>query len=348
MGYWPRPYEFFPQFSTFASQATPSPALLMALARLAVRAKDKSYWPQVINFFQSQTHQSGVIPAWLYGYIHLINPEDKTDPTQQLTTLWHNLEQAGVHVTGGVLLTALLEAGTNDEWWDSFHEKICQLVHPLVESEAGLLQQLVEALGTALAQNSWQATRLAVACVAECATTLPDALNHLQQRMGVPVEDYLIQASQQTDSFNARRYALTALSYLRVLTPAILTALLRSAYDVPLVQQDAIQAVARFRSLSPQFDQAQALAQFRAALHSISAAEAYLACQLLGALGRSPALVSAPSLRQHMASLLSEAYQTSPIEEIVYLLESNEIVPQGSRGEAILQALQQVWWLPER
>lgn len=353
VGYWPRPADFFPQLWELASQTTPSPALFMALMRVAVRVEDKRHLLLAWNFCKNQPHQPGAISAWLVGYIHsLIQAEKATEekpfPTEQLTILWQTLAQVGVNLTGKQLLSFLLEAGSNDEMWGNIHEKICQFVHLLVDSEEGLLQQLVEALGTALAQDNWEATRLAVACVAECATTLPDALNQLERRMGVPVEEYLIHASQQTGSHNSRRYALTALSYLRELTPAVLTALLRSAYDVPQVQQDAVQAVARFRSLSPHFDQAEALAQFRAALHSESAAEAYLACQLLGALGRSPALVSAPTLRQHLASLLSEAYQTSPIEEIVYLLEGDKIVPQGSRGEAILQALQQVWWLPER
>ncbi|HBY96208.1 MAG TPA: hypothetical protein DEP84_20020, partial [Chloroflexi bacterium] len=83
-----------------------------------------------------------------------------------------------------------------------------------------------------------------------------------------------------------------------------------------------------------------------------SAATAYLAAQLLAALGRSPAVVGVAGLRQRVAGLLSEALRHPNARREVYLLGrpkrgEERIEARGTLARALLDALGQVVELPE-
>ena len=177
---------------------------------------------------------------------------------------------------------------------------------------------------------------------------MPDALNLAMEAPAL--EALLVAGTGEAESFSARRFGITTLSHLRLLTPAVLNALLAASQDVEIVQQEAIAAAGRFRRLSADFQAEEALAHFAAALNGESGAAAYLAARLLGALGSSPAAAELPGLRQRIAHLLSEAWSQPQAREPVYLLEESwggeEIKEAGSRGQAILAALLQVWGQP--
>ena len=129
---------------------------------------------------------------------------------------------------------------------------------------------------------------------------------------------------------------------VRAVVPAdFLAALLAASQNVEIVQQGAIVAAGRFRRLSADFQAEAALAHFAAALNGESGAAAYLAARLLGALGSSPAAAELPGLRQRFAHLLSEAWSQPQAREPVW--GDREA---GSRGQAILAALLQVWGQP--
>ena len=146
------------------------------------------------------------------------------------------------------LLEALLEAGTDDDPWSTYHERIVALVRALVERNGDLLDPLLAALEAALAGDDWPAKRIRLAAVAACAGAMPDALN--LARSPDELEELLVWGTQDAGSHHSRRFAITALSHLRVATPAAVEALLAAGRDVAQVQRDAVAAAGRFRHLA--------------------------------------------------------------------------------------------------
>jgi len=98
------------------------------------------------------------------------------------------------------------------------------------------------------------------------------------------LEALLVRATTDAESFNSRRFALNALSYLRSVTPAIIPALLASCYDAEDVQQDAITAASHFQSVEGNL-----LPVLIEQMSGESVIRAYMVAHLLNALGTSAA-----------------------------------------------------------
>jgi hypothetical protein len=252
------------------------------------------------------------------------------------------------------LLAALLRAGTDNDGWDDFHERIVALVRELVEkSDRVPLGNLLAALETALDGDEWPPKRIALAAVAACAEVMPETLNNALPR--VDLEAMLIESARVADSFTARRQAVNTLSHLHTATPAAIAALLAASRDVAAVQQDAVAAAARFQHFASDFAEADALDPLVTALHGESAAGAYVAARLLAALGSAPAAVEVPELRERISGILSEALRKERVKRDVYLLEPSgwwtggpsPIEHKGALAQALFDALVQVAGLPE-
>jgi hypothetical protein len=129
--------------------------------------------------------------------------------------------------------------------------------------------------------------------------------------------------------------------------------LLTASQDMHLVQQDAINAAERFRHLSESFTYENALAPLAGALSGESGAKAYVAVQLLAALGSSPAALEVPGLRARIAEILARTLRQPDADRDVYLFERGrrrsevDIEYKGPLSQAIFAALVEVWGLPE-
>jgi hypothetical protein len=193
--------------------------------------------------------------------------------------------------------------------------------------------------------SDWPPKRIRLAAVAACADAMPDALNDALRRLSAG--DLLLEGAQEAQSHTARRQSVTTLSHLREATPAVIEVLLTASQDVSLVQQDAVEAAARFRHLSDEFSHDEALASLVEALTGASGARAYVAARLLAALGSSPAALEVPGLRERIAGMLAEALRQPNAEREVYLFGSSRIKSQGPLSQALFAALVEVWGLPE-
>ncbi len=155
-----------------------------------------------------------------------------------------------------------------------------------------------------LAATVWSRHRIALASLARCAEAMPQQFN----RSAADLAPLLLQASQDAGSFNSRRFAITCLSYLRVITPAVLAALLRLAGDTHTVQKDTLAAAARFNRLDRSLGEALP-SELTAALAGPSVLRARTAVRLLQALGTSPAAQATPGLRRQIVQALAAALQ---------------------------------------
>jgi hypothetical protein len=220
-----------------------------------------------------------------------------------------------------------------------------------VESNGDLLRDLLLSLQDALDGSDWPPKRIRLAAVAVCADAMPDALNNALDRD--ELASLLVEGTRDAGSHNSRRFAVTALSHLREATPAVIEVLLTASQDVSLVQQDAVEAAARFRHLSDEFSHDKALAPLAEALTGASGAWAYVAARLLTALGSSPAALEVPGLRERIAGMLADALRHPDAGREVYLFETSrwsseaKIESQGPLSQALFAALVEVWGLPE-
>jgi hypothetical protein len=308
------------------------------LARLAVRTEDDLHRRVTEALIATEAHAALV-------RLHVGREgKDLTLAALREATELDNLD--GPH-----LLRALLQAGTDEDVWDSYHERIVNLVRELVESNGDLLRDLLLSLQDALDGSDWPPKRIRLAAVAACADAMPDALNNALDRD--ELESLLIEGTRDAGSYNSRRFAVTALSHLREATPVVIEVLLTASQDVSLVQQDAVEATARFRHLSDEFSHDEALAPLVEALTGASGARAYVAARLLAALGSSPAALEVPGLRERIAGMLAEALRQPNADREVYLFELSilgskaRIKSKGPLSQALFAALVEVWGLPE-
>ncbi len=246
------------------------------------------------------------------------------------------------------LLRALLAAGTDDDVWDAghqteegYHTHVVLAVRALVGRQPDLLAELVAAVERALAvedSDEWPPRRIALAALAACAEATPALFDRHAGRSPAELEALLVRGAQDAGSFTARRSALTALGYLRRVTPAVAGALLAGLRDVARVQRDAVAAVERFRQVEG--DLLDAVAPM---LEGESEAAAYGAARLLAALGRSPAVDerTRQAIRQRLAAALRREL-ARPLRRYVFLLEGDDIQSKGSLADALFEALAQV------
>lgn len=229
------------------------------------------------------------------------------------------------------VLEALLLAGNDNDGWDNYHERVTRTLRALVVAQAeALFEPLLDHLETALSGgDGWPPRRIALAAVAAVAEALPARFRHraAPQRL----ERLLVQAIRDAESFDTRRFALSALSHLRRVTPTVAEALLAAIRDVGRVQQDALAAAERFR-----LAEGEILPALTAALRDESAATAYAAGQVLAALARGAAQPMA--IVQALAAAVREPADHRP----VYALEGETIKYLGQLDELLYALLVQV------
>jgi hypothetical protein len=308
-----------------------------ALARLAARA-DGEAAEDAAAFLQAAFPEAAAQAAWVRLRVMRSLPAEKADEGL-LAALFQALPD------GERLLTTLLQAGTDDDGWGQYHKAIVALLREATPGEAGGLALLLDKLEEALAGPDWEPRRMALAAVAACAADMPDALNLVRERESLA--QLLIDGTKDAGSHNSRRFGITALSHLRMASPPVVHTLLAACRDVAVVQADAVAAAGRFRHLSAEFAREEALRPLAEALVGESGAAAYVAAQLLAALGRSPAAQGVPGLRPRIVTLLRDALAHPRSQEPVYLLEntffsSNTITAKGSRTQIVLWALARV------
>lgn len=115
--------------------------LATALARLAARAGAELY-AQVEATLRAALPDGSAAAGWLRL---CVSRAGKFDPAALLKSL-----QEGLSDTESLLI-ALLCAGTNDDVWGEYHERVVALVRALVETDGTLLEALLLALEEALA-----------------------------------------------------------------------------------------------------------------------------------------------------------------------------------------------------
>ncbi|MDN5270674.1 hypothetical protein QTO31_01675 [Chloroflexus sp. MS-CIW-1] len=259
----------------------------------------------------------------------LYNERDQFDPAALLEAL------AQRQLDPERQLRALLAAGTDDDVWDDFyHGRIALAIRELLAQHEEVWSLLLDDLRAALDDGDWQRHRIALAGLACSAEAMPARFN----RSAADLEPLLLRATRNLDSFNARRFAITALSYLRVITPEVLAALLRLVGDTQEVRDDALAAVGRFNRLHPSLGQALPQ-ELVAALTDPSALRARAAVRLLEALGTSPAASSAPGLRRQIVAALAAALQAPNSRRYVWVSAETS---NGTLDQDLWQALLRV------
>jgi len=292
----------------------------MALARLA------TYQPELVErarvlFLQGIPH-SGATAAFVClsveeqwraadgpgketgewrAYLEETGPSPRLNSQTISSRLLNRLEEVLFDPT--ICLAALIDAGVNDDDWDDTYHGVLVSAARMhmersTERDSGQLGFLVTRLQQAVEHEEWETRRIVLAIVAACLEVMPTALlNAAQDKL----EALLVKGAMDETSPDARRFALTSLSYLRVVTPAILPALLTGCLDVMAVRRDTIAAVKRFQSIDR--DLLQKLIPF---LTDSSESTAYAVANLLGALGMSAAGESS-ELREQIVHALVKA-----------------------------------------
>ncbi len=291
------------------STAPASPEADAALARRLVNRQEKPARGRLTRLEMSQRDESD--GQALLAELAVLRP----DPTVQMQ--------------------ALLAAGADDDGWnDDYHGRIAVGVRLLLMQHEALWPRLAEALRSALAAGSWPRHRIALASLARCAEAMPQQFN----RSAADLTQLLLQASRDAGSFNSRRFAITCLSYLRVITPEVLAALLRLTGDTEEVQQDALAAAARFNRLDPSLGEALP-AELTAALTGPSVLRARTAVRLLQALGTSHAAQATPGLRRQIVLALAAALQDPGSRRPVWVSTEKT---DGTLDQDLYQALLRV------
>ena len=213
-------------------------------------------------------------------------------------------------------LMALLDAGTDsDPWNNRYHGVLVNAVRIHVKQHSELLiSPLLTYTEQALLTQNWSARRMALAAVATCIEVMPAAV---QEAYPDRLEDLFVRGTIDAESHTSRRFALTALSYLRTVTPKVVPALLAGCQDIQVVQNDAIAAAKRFQSIEGDL-----LPTLIAALRNDSTSTAYAVAQLLGALGTSLANEDTDLQRQIIEALVAALKDPTSQREVVVSNES--------------------------
>ncbi len=211
----------------------------------------------------------------------------------------------------------LVFGGSDDDWWDDsegIHDMLVITALRYVEHSPDslvpeLLRVLLDYLQRAIEHNYWPVRRILLAVVTACAEVMPTVLQQVAQGR---LETLLVKCAADTESFTSRRFALTALSYLRTVTSNVASALIAGCQDIEEVQQYAIAAASHF-----QFIEGDLLPQFIPALTGESVSTAYAVAQLLGALSTSLAGEAADLHEQIIEVLVNALEDPSSQREVV-------------------------------
>lgn len=233
-------------------------------------------------------------------------------------------------------LKALLKAGTDDDIWDNeYHGVLINTIRARIELQINqfpdqkVLTDLLSQFEQSLQSRDWPLRRFILATVAACTEVMPSAV---QDAWNGSLEALLIRATTDAESFNSRRFALTALSYLRTVTPAIIPALLAGCYDTEDVQQDTIAAANHFQSIEGDL-----LPVLLKEMNGESLSRAYMVTHLLGALGSSAASETS-NLRDQIIKAVVDALRNEASQREVIISGVNK----GKLEDALYTTLLQV------
>ena len=125
-------------------------------------------------------------------------------------------------------LMALLEGISSREPWSIIHDTVATAAAMLVSRETSLMPTLFQAVAET---QDWEHRDPVLGTVAKLAELSPAHVNaYIEDRP--ELADKLIEHCSDLDSFNTRRFALTALSHLRHINPDLGQALLHCCTDV--------------------------------------------------------------------------------------------------------------------
>jgi hypothetical protein len=260
------------------------PALYKALAQLA--AQRSNIAEKVQQKLRDVSFDVDAAAALIR--LNLVRSKGATGPQKQrvLDTIFHTLPKMSYDRSH--CIKALIKAGVDDDIWDTeYHDVLVNATCAQFELQAdisadqSLLADLLAQFEVVLLSQNWPLRRFILAVVAACMEVMPGAVQHVYKGN---LEVLLIKATTDAESFNSRRFALTALSYLRTVTTAILPALLVSCYDTEKVQQETIAAVKHFQSVEGDL-----LPVLMEQISSESVIRAYMVAHLLNSLGGSAA-----------------------------------------------------------
>ena len=232
------------------------------------------------------------------------------------------------------ILAALLDAGRDeDDWLDQYHDILIHAASIHLDRHPDLLQSLLVRLHHSINEQDWPHRRIVLAAVAACIEVMPMAVQKVwQQTYPNSLEDVLVKATTDATSFTVRRFAISALGYLRTITPAVVPALLTVCRDIEAVQRDAVETVKHFQSIKGDL-----LPTLAAALTGPSVITAYTVAQLLGALGASAA-GEAAHLRGQVIDALVGALKDAESKREVLISGESKGTLEDTFYVALLQA----------
>ncbi|WP_298404920.1 caspase family protein [uncultured Chloroflexus sp.] len=234
-------------------------------------------------------------------------------------------------------LAALLAAGADEDRWSDYHERIADAIRDLLAIHDCLLPELLARLRNTDA--GWPAQRIALAALARCATAMPEWFNALAASSDLV--SLLLSSAVSQVSFDARRFAITALAALREITGEVLTALFRLVGDIVELQNDIIDAARRFNRLHRDLGE-RLPDELVQALTGESAVRAYVAAQVLEALGTSTATMITPGLRRQIVALLADALRDPRSRRSVWRWNGSDIEEAGTLNQSFYRALLRV------
>jgi hypothetical protein len=296
---------------------------LAALARLAPRLYDRSAVDWLLAAAPASSEVDAALARWLVNWQY----SDAQTLVRELTAL---------RPDAAAQLQALLAAGADNDVWDSgYHDRIAGAVRLLLMQNEALWPLLVEELRSALAAESWERHRIVLASLARCAEAMPQQFNC----SAADLAPLLLHATQNKGSFSSRRFAITCLSYLRVITSEVLAALLRLAGDIEVVRDDALAAATRFNRLDPSLGEALPH-ELTTALTGPSVLRARTAARLLHALGTSQVAQATPGLRRQIVQALAAALQEPGSRRLVWISADET---DGTLDQDLYQTLLRVY-----
>jgi hypothetical protein len=281
--------------------------LLKGLARQLARLKETEDEASEARLRPWLADPAGQV-AWVRYFAGRLYRRTKSketaDHTVMLFTLQTTLPEAAAR------LTAVIAAGTDDAGWaENYHALLVKVGRDLILQEPDTFQQtalqqlVLRQYETALQQGDWPERRFLLALLAALLEQMPQAIqNEAAHVCAEPLETLLVRGAQDAGSFNSRRFALSGLSYLRRVTPTILPVLTAGFLDVDVVQEDALTAVCRFRSV-----EGEVVSHLAPYLMDESLQTARAVGQLLGVLGRSSAGERTAGLRDEIITVLVAA-----------------------------------------
>jgi hypothetical protein len=317
--------------STNPLESQEQAVLYTALSRLASR--ERTLRGEVEPILQSHITASGATAAFVRLSLAIARDQDREtsdfgiiDKHEVSTTLLARLSET--LPDSKQRLNGLLDAGLQDEYWDdNYHDVLALAGQSLITSPDGehLQDDLLRYLDRAIDEEDWLKRRIALAMLTWCMSVMPIAVQQTAMKvlMTESMESLLVQCTTVAESEITRGFALTALSHLRTVTPAVVPALLAGCQDTDDVQQDAITAAGRFQQIEG--TPAEMLALLVPALTGESIQTAYAVTQLLGALGTSAAGEAAGLRDAIIAALVAALGDSGSQREVTVRYETKKL-----------------------